>query len=473
MRGADRANAALAAAGLTLTSGGEPTFNARNHVDAPEWNGEALGPTKWTAGLALARELRRRLAPGAATLRRQGKWYPGEPLPRWALELIGLADGTPIWPDRIMPSAPPGPDGARHFAEALAARFGLPAGSIRAAYEDPWRFIMDEANLPVGVDPLLARLDDPAERRRLARILGGAPAAPVGYVLPLARTAEGWRTERWRFRREHLFLLPGDSPLGLRLPLAAIGGPPEIEPEEAPLPVPDPRLEEIEKAQAKLLAEKRKGPALPDPVRTALGVELREGTLFVFLPPVARAGDFLALVAAVDATRAGTGIDVQLEGYPPPSSPLLFQMAVTPDPGVLEVNLPPQARGVEHARLLGTVFEAALHAAPLGEVVAGRSAGRLGRWAPRHPGWPHPAGEPAGAAAGPARQPGHVHPAPPLALLPLSRGSSSARRRRPRASTRPASTPSRSWRSRWPRPSAPGIRPRGSATRCCATCSPT
>ena len=380
LQGAERADAALVAAGLELTSGGEPTFNSRDHAEAPEWNGDALGPTKWIAGLTLARELRRRLAPGAALLRRQGKWYPGEPLPRWALELVGLADGTPLWPDRTMPAGAPGLDGARRFAEALAAHLGLPATSARAAYEDPWRFIMEEANLPVSVDPLLARLDDPAERRRLARILGGAPAAPVGYVLPLARTEDGWRTERWRFRREHLFLLPGDSPLGLRLPLGAIGGPPEIEPEEARLPAPDPRLAEIEKAQARLLAEKKKGPALPDPVRTALGVEPRDGTLFVFLPPVAKADDFLALVAAVDATRAATGLDAQLEGYPPPASPRLFTLAVTPDPGVLEVNLPPQASGPGHAALLGTVFDAALHAGLHSEkwLLDGRLAGSGG-----------------------------------------------------------------------------------------------
>jgi uncharacterized protein (DUF2126 family)/transglutaminase-like putative cysteine protease len=381
LRGAEQADAVLASAGLELTSGGEPTFNARDHTDAPEWNGEALGPTKWTAGLALARQLRRRLAPGAALLRRQGKWYPGEPLPRWALELVGLADGTPLWPDRTMAATAPGLEGARRFAEALAAHLGLPAASARPAYEDPWRFIMEEANLPVSVDPLLARLEDGAERRRLARILGGAPAAPVGYVLPMARAEEGdgWRTERWRFRREHLFLLPGDSPMGLRLPLAAIGGPPEITPEEAPLPAPDPRLAELEKEQARLRAEKAAA-AAPDPVRTALGVEPREGTLFVFLPPVARAEDFLELVAAVDATRAATGLDVQLEGYPPPSSPRLFQLAVTPDPGVLEVNLPPQRTGRAHAALLGTVFDAALHAGLHSEkwLLDGRMAGSGG-----------------------------------------------------------------------------------------------
>ncbi len=379
LAGAERADAALEAEGLQLTSGGEPTFNSREHAEAPEWNGEALGPSKWTAGLALARRLRERLTPGGLLLRRQGKWYPGEPLPRWAIELIGLRDGQALWPDRAVAGGAPGPDAARRFAAALAERLGLPAGTPRAAFEDPWLLIKDEASLPVGVDPLLASLDDGPERRRLARILGGAPGAPVGWVLPLIRDGEGWRTERWRFRREHLFLLPGDSPLGLRLPLAALGGAPEVKPEEAPLPAPDPRRAESEEVQARLREATRAATRL-EPVRTALCVELREGTLHVFLPPVARVDDFLALVAAIDATRLATGLDVQLEGYPPPPSPRLVQLAVTPDPGVLEVNLPPQRSGREHAGLMGTVFEAALHAGLHAEkwLLDGRAAGSGG-----------------------------------------------------------------------------------------------
>jgi uncharacterized protein (DUF2126 family)/transglutaminase-like putative cysteine protease len=405
LAGADAADAALAAAGLQLTSGGEPTLNAREGTDLPEWNGEALGPSKWTAGLALARQLKARLVPGAVTLRRQGKWYPGESLPRWALDLIGLADGTELWPDRPAPAVAPGLEAAKAFAEAVAARLGLPGSMARAGYEDPWRFIQDEFSLPVGVDPLKARLSDSEERRRLARILGGNPSAPVGYALPLARAkaGPGWQSERWRFRREHLFLIPGDSPMGLRLPLAALGGPPVLVTEEAPLAVPDPRVADVEKARAEKLTQARRelaravkagdaaaaeaashrlaaSPPVGAEVRTALCVEPREGALFVFLPPTERVDDFLELVAAVDAVRQATGLEVMLEGYPPPSSPRLLKLAVTPDPGVLEVNLPPLSSGRAHAAVLDTVFEAGLHAGLHSEkwMLDGRMAGSGG-----------------------------------------------------------------------------------------------
>ncbi len=378
LAGADLADAALAEAGLALTSGGEPTLNARDHADLPEWNGEALGPTKWTLGLRLAAELRSRLLPGAAVLSRPGKWYPGESLPRWALELIGRADGAVVWEDLSLPAGPVSLASARTFAGAVAAALGLPPSAPTAAFEDPWRLLQDEANLPVDVDPLKAKLSDGEERRRLARLLGGDPTQPVGYALPLARTGDGWRTERWRLRREHLFLVPGDSPMGLRLPLAALGGPAEVLPVEPALPRPDPRRAEEEEAQAKrMLAAARAAPAT---IRTALCVERRDGTLFVFLPPTATAEEFLALVGAVDAARRATGLEVQLEGYPPPSSPLLSRLAVTPDPGVLEVNLPPMNSGRSHAAILDTVFEAGLHAGLHSEkwLLDGRLAGSGG-----------------------------------------------------------------------------------------------
>ena len=360
LRAGDAADAALAAAGLTLTSGGEPTFNAREHAELPEWNGEALGATKWEHGVRLAEELRHRLAPGAALLHRQGKWYPGEPLPRWAIEIVGRADGQPVWSE-ARSRVPASLEAAERLAEAIAARLGV--GAPVAAYEDPWPLVRDEASLPVDVDPLEADLGDPAERRRLARILGRGPGHPAGFVLPLVRDGSDWRSETWAFRRGHLFLLPGDSPIGLRLPLGSLPGVPVFpEPAEPDLPDPDPRreLEKDGDRQARLVAAA--GTPARKTVYTALTVEVREARLHVFLPPLATADDFLELLGAVDAVRLELGLDVQLEGYPPPRSALLETISVTPDPGVLEVNLPPAASGREHVEVLETVYDAALHA---------------------------------------------------------------------------------------------------------------
>ncbi|HTP49593.1 MAG TPA: transglutaminase family protein [Anaeromyxobacteraceae bacterium] len=373
LEAAAQADASLTAAGLTLTVGGEPTFNSRLHPEEPEWRGEALGPTKWEQGLRLAEELRDRLAPGGLILRRTGKWYPGESLPRWALDVVGRRGGAPLWSGGGA-RRESSPQAAEIVARAIAGRLGVDVDAIQPAWEDPWHFIRDEAELPPGLDPHRADLSDPEERRRLARVLDQGLSRPSAFVLPLARQGEGWRTDRWSFRRERLVLIPGDAPVGLRLPLRSLGGPPPSPaPLEPPYPV-DPRAEEIAKTrerERKKLAEKagtqlaERLAAPPPPaaaVRTALAVEPREGELFVFLPPTSSTSDFAALVAAVDRASRDAGLEVRLEGYPPPWSPELVRFSVTPDPGVLEVNLPPSASGREHAELMEGVFDAALHA---------------------------------------------------------------------------------------------------------------
>ncbi len=425
--GADRADAALDAANLRLTSGGEPTFTSREEPDAPEWNGEALGPSKWQKGHALAAALRDRLAPGGVIVERMGKHYPGEPIPRWSLDIIARRDGAAVWQPRQL-AAQASAEDAQRLAAAIARELGLPA-SLTPAFEDPVRFLHDEASLPLSADPRRAGLDDPDERRRLAQILDRGAGAPVGWVLPLARsTSDTWLTEQWTFRRANLFLLPGDSPAGLRLPLASLGPglppPPALDPsldpdrpfdprtapvdvdvdvnadvddgdvnvdDPEPPPGADPALRArwvlrrtrrqlrldasdhsreraaLESPQSLTIAPSPYPPSTPiNPVpyapgiRTALVVERRHGALHVFLPPVARFTEWLELAAAVDRARASVGVDARLEGYPPPPAPSQLRFAVTPDPGVLEVNLPPTARGRDHVALLETVFDAAL-----------------------------------------------------------------------------------------------------------------
>jgi|JI10StandDraft_1071094.scaffolds.fasta_scaffold16745_5 uncharacterized protein (DUF2126 family) len=387
---ADRADDALAAAGLTVTSGGEPTFTSREAPELPEWNAAALGPTKWRQGRRLADELAARLAPGAVILHRLGKQYPDEPLPRWSLDVCGRRDGATLWPTRSL-TVDATPDGAARLAGALVDALEL-STAAQPVYDDPWPLLAGEAALPPDRPPPAAAdtgadLADAAARRRLARALDRGAGAPAGYVVPLARRPDGagWATERWQARREHLFLVPGDAPAGLRLPLASLGpgapaptppGATELDPRTLPEePRPDragPDDDPARAARAQLridasdASRARLGVVGPPPVatlsgiRTALVIEPRAGALWVFLPPVATLADWLALVAAVDRARAATGLAVELEGYPPPSDPALARFAVTPDPGVLEVNLPPAARGRAHAELLGATFDAAL-----------------------------------------------------------------------------------------------------------------
>jgi uncharacterized protein (DUF2126 family)/transglutaminase-like putative cysteine protease len=377
----DRTDAALTASGLEVWIGGEPTFIAREGQTKEEWQGGAIGADKWKRGRKLADQLRDRLAPGGLILFRQGKVYPGESLPRWALDVIARRDGQPLWPARSLVEAGT-IDHAKTVATKLAAELGI-AAALHAAYEDPWEVLRSEAQLPPSIDPRTAGLDDPEERRRLAKILDRGVGREVGYVLPLGREGETWRTDHWTFRREQLFLIPGDSAIGLRLPLESLPAAAPILWADAP-DLPDPRRDAPDDGQP---AEKReaapKAPRREDVVtglRTALAVEPREGQLWMFLPPVPRFSDFCELVLAIDRVREATGFAIHLEGYPPPPSPALKRFAVTPDPGVLEVNLPPAASSREAAALHHEVFEAALASGLTAEryMVDGRAAGSGG-----------------------------------------------------------------------------------------------
>ncbi|MEL6547933.1 MAG: transglutaminase family protein, partial [Myxococcota bacterium] len=273
-RAARQTDAMLGASGILLTSGGEPTFNSRIHPNAPEWNGEALGDSKWQQGLELTDALRDRLCPGAAVLLRQGKHYPGESLPRWALEMIARRDGVSIWPDRRLEEGST-VDEAMRFMNALAQHLGVKEG-VLAGYEDPWRLIQDEESLPPDVDPYQAELEDPEVRRRLARILERGVKTPVGFAVPLAHDGARWVTTDFEFRRGRMYLIPGDSPMGLRLPLNSLSTylkyvPEPLEEGHGPA---DPRLQpdpyvKVEDGEFAL------APADPRHMRTSLCIEPR------------------------------------------------------------------------------------------------------------------------------------------------------------------------------------------------------
>jgi uncharacterized protein (DUF2126 family) len=384
---------------VRMTMGGEPTFVSATDMEGAEWNTDAMGPTKRRMAGRLLRRLKDRWAPGAALQYTQGKLYPGEQLPRWALYCHWRADGEPVWTDPGLLASDDDSDDAdasvaAGFAARLAERLQVDPGYSIAAYEDIHYYLWRERRLPANVVAEDARLRDPLERARLARVFEQGVGRTVGTVLPLRRVLNNgsrrWQSGKWFFRAGALFLLPGDSPIGLRLPLDSL---PWVDPEQndglfeadpfAPVTaLPTHRMlqarfaSRAQAATAGLPVSQRPMPQpTPDlagstgtnPVRTALCVEPRNGMLHVFLPPVFAAEDWLDLIAAVEATAREAGRKVMLEGYLPPSDHRLPHFSVTPDPGVIEVNLHPShtwhelsARTIElyeEARAVGLATE--------------------------------------------------------------------------------------------------------------------
>ncbi len=386
-------DAALALGDVRLTMGGEPTFVSIDDFESDEWNTAAVGPTKRALADKLIRRLRDRFAPGGFLHYGQGKWYPGETLPRWTFSLYWRKDGAPIWsdPDLIAgekPDAAATPAQAEALLHSIAAALDVETENVTPAYEDPATWIIKEGNLPENVTPENSRLEDAEERHRIATVFGRGLTKPAGYVLPVqrwqARAADGrrWRSEKWKPRRGHVFLVPGDSPVGYRLPLGALPWVPPsqypytniADPTEprGPLPAfasmaeaPQPEFGGRAQPMAHFTADdtlqqERVEQELGDlsgAVRTALSVEPRDGRLCVFMPPVERVEDYLELVAAAEAAAREIGLPVHIEGYGPPTDPRLNVIRVAPDPGVLEVNVHPATSWEDCKAITDGVYE--------------------------------------------------------------------------------------------------------------------
>jgi len=381
----ERIDEELAASDVRLTMGGEPTFVSIDDMDGEEWNTAALGSAKQRRASELLLRLRQEFGKGGLLHYGQGKWYPGEPLPRWAFSCFWRTDGIPLWDNpRWLAETDRdygfGVNAARRFAEELARRLEIGPSYVISAYEDPLAYLLKERKLPANVGLLDNKLDDPLEREKLRQVFERGLGQPVGYVLPL-KWAEGkigpeWQSCLWTLRSQHLFLIPGDSPVGLRLPLETLVWEPperkqkvlEVDPTAptGPLPVPVRRVKMAPQPEESVEQQRAPEPpppsaaAQPDPVvRTALTVEPREGRLWVFIQPVDSAEDFVELLAAIEDTAAKLEMPVMIEGYPPPRDPRLRQIKLTPDPGVLEVNIHPAASWRELVRNTNTLYEQA------------------------------------------------------------------------------------------------------------------
>ncbi|MBI1205663.1 MAG: IMP dehydrogenase [Azospirillum sp.] len=383
----------VVAGDMRMTMGGEPTFVSIDDMDGAEWNTAAVGPTKRRYATTLLRRLMNRFAPGGLPHYGQGKWYPGESLPRWAFTLYWRRDGHALWANADLLGDDSrdygfGPEQAGIFLAALSKRLGIGPAMVRPAYEDPWHYLKAERKLPMNVGPLDNKLENPEDRARLAKVFERGLDTPVAYCLPISRRHEAtgpvWLSSAWPMRAERLFLTPGDSPVGLRLPLeslpwvAAADYPYawEQDPFEqrAPLPphrVPvrrqplagtpeDQALRQSHNARAEAIdMVPQFGQSAPWVVRTVLCIEPRNGKLYIFLPPLPTLEDYIELITAIEETAIALEMPVLLEGYHPPRDPRLNSMAVTPDPGVIEVNIHPAHNWDELVKNTTALYEEA------------------------------------------------------------------------------------------------------------------
>ena len=376
----DRVDQVLNSHDVRLTMGGEPTFVSIDDRTHAEWHTAAVGPTKRALADTLIRRLRDRFAPGGMLHYGQGKWYPGESLPRWAFALYWRADGVPMWKDadRIAFESGNGKataEDSRRLIEAVATGLGLETSYAMPAYEDFWHHLGKERTLPDNVDPADSKLDDKEERIRLARVFERGLSQPVGYVLPVERSLQGtWLSEQWKTRSGRIQLIPGDSAIGFRLPLNSLPHVPQSARSFVPPPDPFAPLPPLEAADAsgqgyrnghakmppaQTLAEPDPLPAPALVVRTAMTIEPRDGKLSIFMPPTPTASDYFMLLNVIEDAARELGVQVQLEGYPPPFDPRINVIKVTPDPGVIEVNVHPARDWREQVEITKALYEEA------------------------------------------------------------------------------------------------------------------
>ncbi len=371
-----RVDERLADGDVRLTVGGEPTFvSIDNQVD-PEWTTDADGPHKRERASELAARLKKLWAPQGLVQRGQGKWYPGEPLPRWQIGLLWRADGEPLWTDEALladpwPSGAAGPatsdtapqtispDAGLQVLGAIADGLGLPASQVRAAYEDPLSRLANAVRRPAG-EPVAAEDDLEADaadpRAELLNRLDESVTEPAAYVLPLHRREDdsGWASADWRLRRGRIVLLDGDSPAGLRLPLDSISWrPPRATHEADPLASRDDLAVHPESAEAAEVDDDDTAPT------TAMVAEIRDGLLYIYMPPTEAVEHFVDLIARVEAAAAKADCPVVIEGYGPPPDPRLPSMSITADPGVIEVNVAPSTSFAQQREQLETLYEQA------------------------------------------------------------------------------------------------------------------
>ncbi len=350
---------------VRLTMGGEPTFVSIDDMESEQWNTEALGRDKLRLSKTLLLKLRDHFAPHGLLHYGQGKWYPGEEVPRWALGLYWRKDNEPLWLDpkllaRVDEDYGHTVETAQKFTQLLAQTLGLAKDYVCPAYEDALHYLIEEQRLPVNMELEIAKASSEKDRQRLAHVLERGLDTPTGFVLPLEwdSVANHWRSSVWHFRRERLSLIPGDSPMGLRLPLNDLpwcedpDRQPDIDPfapkpplqARKDLPTAPGYVQPIapqDQSPPPKQSAKKSPSYIKNMVRSALCIQPRDGKIHIFFPPTQSLENYVELIAAVENTASALKAPVIIEGYEPPRDSRMQKLLVTPDPGVIEVNIHP------------------------------------------------------------------------------------------------------------------------------------
>jgi len=370
---------------VRLTMGGEPTFVSVDDMEGDEWNTHADGANKRERAQQLTIRLRDVFAKGAMLHYGQGKWYPGEPLPRWQYGIFWRKDGTSVWRNPALLADINKDYGhtvkqAQKFIHQISQRLGLHSRYIVTAFEDSFYYLWQEGTIPENLDPLKSNLKDSNERKTLTKLLDTGLDQPAGFTLPIKWnwSDQGWKSGPWDFRRGAMFLIPGNSPMGMRLPLASL---PWVAPDKRETQEPQSLFEdlpelgdyygEVTRRYSHLEAKKNDHPEIIEQEpgddaaievevpHTALCVEAREGRLYIFMPPLTMLEHYLELVAAIEATAENLAMPIVMEGYEPPRDYRIERLMVTPDPGVIEVNIHPSKTWQELVEKTTILYEQA------------------------------------------------------------------------------------------------------------------
>lgn len=395
---------------VRLTMGGEPTFVSIDNMEDDQWNIDADGQEKRELSNTLITKLGAKFGKGGLLHYGQGKWYPGEPTPRWQMALYWRKDGKALWKDNSLLADTSKDYGytyedAENFLLTLSKKLAVDKANITPGYEDAFYYLWTEQKLPVNIDPYNINMQDSLERRELMEQFTRGLDKPAGFVLPLqwAYPKNSWISCKWEFRGEKMLLIPGKSQMGYRLPLKSLPHMPEIKkpkpterslfeeisdledfhqtvknrenteadysiPEEMLNPVIIQHKKEEDDKKKKQLPFKEKEEKEDDykpayelfTIYTAISSEIRDGKLYLFLPPVDLLEHYLDLLAAIELTAKELQLKIVIEGYSLPKDNRIEKLMVTPDPGVIEINVHPAKSWKEVVTNYDILFEAAL-----------------------------------------------------------------------------------------------------------------